>query len=64
VLSVLLHELLVHDAALLRTEIVIGNDAPNDVVLVEGTHPALRDLVLYLVFHLELIRTLGECRLD
>jgi hypothetical protein len=33
-------------------------------VLVEGTHPTLRYLVLYLVFQLELIRTLGECRLD
>jgi hypothetical protein len=33
-------------------------------MLVKGTHPTLRDLVLYLVFHLELIRTLGECRLD
>jgi len=63
-LRVLLHELLVHDAALLSAKIVICNDAPNDVMLIEGTHPTLRDLILYLVFHLELIRTLGECCLD
>ena len=59
-LSVLLHKLLVDNTALFRTEIIVGHNSPDDVVLVEWTHPSLRDLVLNLVFHLDLIWTLCE----
>jgi hypothetical protein len=62
-LRILLHELLVDDSALLRTEIIVGHNPPDNIVLIKRSHPSLRDFVFNLVFHLDLIRTLGECRL-
>jgi hypothetical protein len=60
-LRILLHELLVDDSALLRTEIIVGHYPPDNVMFIERSHPSLRDFVFNLVFHLDLIWTLGEC---
>lgn len=62
-LSILLQKLLVHDSTLFSTEILVGDYTPYNVVLVEWAHPALRDLVLYLVFDLNLVWTFCESRL-
>jgi hypothetical protein len=62
-LRILLHELLVDDSALLRTEIIISHNPPDNIVFIERPHPSLRDFVFNLVFNLDLIWTLGECRL-
>jgi hypothetical protein len=60
-LRILLHELLVDNSALLRTEIIVGHNPPDNIVFIERSHPSLRDFVFNLVFHLDLIWTLGEC---
>lgn len=60
-LSIFLHELLVDDSALLRTEIIVGHYPPDNVVFIKRSHPSLRDFVFNLVFHLDLVWTLREC---
>lgn len=58
-LCVFVHELLIDEAALLCTEVFITHYTPDYVMLIEGTHPALRDLILDLVLDLDLVRALS-----
>ena len=63
-IRVFLAILLVDKAALLCTEVFIGHNASNNIMLIEGTHPSLRDFILDFVLDLDLVRALSKCRLN